>query len=434
MLAGQGHCLPPSWYEVPFLSPTRREDEAAVLDAATGEHRSASGDGRFRRCMDRSIGRFSRALAQHGYHVLFGVSLLSLTSLVAWWSIFIKTAIQQQRDAQYENLKARLTAEALILGHDHTKMPILGALDERLSVVRCGMPESSEFSQPLRPFWQDFCVAARSDYLTSIEKAYQRKRLMIIGESSVLIVVVLLSSFMLYRIIALERRTARELKEFFSRVTHEIKTPVTAIKAFLQTLRAQAIPGAQLLALVDLALKQVERQERLTENLLVGQRLNRDGFGMQLKSFELHGFVDDFLYSHRLMLSQADVEFADAGKGVVVVADPDGLRVILENLMDNAVKYGGTPLRLRIAIARADGRILLQFADNGVGFDPAKSEMIFEAYRRLANELPEGRHGTGMGLYLSRKLARTMGCDLFAESPGRGAGATFTLSLAAGKE
>ena len=73
--------------------------------------------------------------------------------------------------------------------------------------------------------------------------------------------------------------------------------------------------------------------------------------------------------------------------------------------------------------------LVLRVTDNGQGFPPEMAEKLFESYRHLRHELPQGINGTGMGLYLSRKLARRMGGELRASSPGQGEGATFSLWL-----
>jgi signal transduction histidine kinase len=125
---------------------------------------------------------------------------------------------------------------------------------------------------------------------------------------------------------------------------------------------------------------------------------------------------------------EVDIDLGPAG-AVPTRAAPDPFRVILENLLDNARKYGGDrPVRLR---ARVEGdRVALEVVDGGVGFRDTDADAIFEPYQRGSNM--EGRHGTGLGLYIARTLARSLEGDLRAASLGEGRGATFTLWLARG--
>src|SRR6185369_4619027 len=119
-----------------------------------------------------------------------------------------------------------------------------------------------------------------------------------------------------------------------------------------------------------------------------------------------------------------DVEVAiiDA---VQVLADRDGLRVILENLLDNANKYGGGSVR--IAAGVSDGRWRLDISDKGRGFDPATAEKLFDLHNRGSGE--GVTHGAGLGLAIARQLARRMGGEIIAHSAGPGLGAVFTVTL-----
>jgi len=110
---------------------------------------------------------------------------------------------------------------------------------------------------------------------------------------------------------------------------------------------------------------------------------------------------------------------------VQVLADRDGLRVILENLLDNAHKYGGGSVRL--AAATGDGRWRLEIRDQGRGFEPQIAEKLFDLHHRGSGE--GVTHGAGLGLAIARQLARRMGGDIAAYSAGAGHGAVFTVTL-----
>lgn len=382
-------------------------------------------------------------LKSHGYHIVFGITILSLAALVAWWSVFIRKSIELQHDNQYDSMAVSARYLALSMGHDRTSPPKEGVIhaDHRLEIIRLGETSAAEAEDqkpvivPLMPFWPEFSIRPRPEYVSEIEKTFRRQVLMVVGESGVLVLVIIISSFMLYRVIYLERRSAKELKEFWGRLTHEIKTPITGIKAFLQTLQSREFTREELEPLVKLALREVERQEMLAENLLVGQRIEREGFGLKLKPVLLAQRVKGFFEEHRIIIPDGALTLKiDCDSDVKVIADPDAMWVILENLTDNALKYGGRnpKIECRVFMTESHGNVV--FSDAGVGFDPVHAELIFGAYSRLTDELPAGRHGTGMGLYLSRRLARKMGGDLSAHSEGAGKGSAFSLKLKKAKE
>jgi len=372
-----------------------------------------------------------RWLRSHGYHIVFGLTLILLTALVTWWSVFIRQAIELQREYHYNSALDNARIRAFAIGHNRDQQPIVGELaeDSNLEIIRCGDDFHTQHAV-LAPFWPEYCLKPSASYIAAGEEKFRRQLIMVTGESSVLMLAVIICCFMLYQVIRLERRSARQLKEFWHRLTHELKTPITGIKAFLQTLQTQEFSRVELVPLVRLALREVERQEMLAENLLVGQRIAREGLGLKNRSFNLPLRVIEFFEEHRILFPEDALSIAnECSEEVTVHADPDALWVILENLTDNALKYGGNRPKIRCTISADSSHGTVLISDSGVGFDQAESEKLFEAYQRLTSETPVGRHGTGMGLYLSRQLATKMGGSLVAQSSGPGQGASFILSL-----
>lgn len=377
-------------------------------------------------------GRIARTgdwLKRHGFSVLYAFTVLTLALLIAWWSAFISHAIAAQRELELEVLSAALQARLHILLEAEAPPP-LGPLGSDLRFeVLSAQDRPSVLSAKLAPRWPDLALATRSETIAALDKAHKRQRLMVAGESGTLLLAIIFTSLMLYRSIRLERRSYRELHAFWGRMTHELKTPITGLKAFLQTLQSREFNREELAPLLEMALREVERQEMLAENLLVGQRLDRHGLGLQLRQLPLAEYLRRFLDDHRALLVNVDLSLRIlCPDNVEVCADPDALRVILENLIDNALKYGGKPLDLQV---RAEAKPLtasIEVRDKGIGIEPKHREHIFEAYHRLS-EQPRGKHGTGMGLYISRQLARKMGGDLRVHSAGLGKGSTFIILL-----
>jgi signal transduction histidine kinase len=370
-------------------------------------------------------------LRRRGHHIIFGLALLSMAALCTWWAVFINKAILRERQIHYSNLQFRIRAYGFSLGHDPMKPPPLGILekDEQLEIIK-GRAGGNPLAFELAPHWPDYVLRPRREVIAAIDRRFRRRRLMVIGEGSFLGLLVLLSIAMLYRLIQVERRAGQEMREFWRRITHEIKTPITALKAFLQTLKTQELSRAELTPLVDLALKQVERQQQLAQNILIGQRISRDALQLHPVPVNLAEFLENYFSSHALVLTGQSVDLELPPNGPLWVnADPESLHVILDNLVDNALKYAGEKLQLRVIVSLNGENARITVADNGPGFDNRLADNLFDAYRRLNTELPEGKHGTGIGLHISRELARQMGGDLTASCPGPGQGARFHIEL-----
>ena len=361
------------------------------------------------------------------------MSILSLTLLIAWWSVFINRSIEERRSLHMNNLELALTMFSLQMGMSKAEPPQPGQFrrDERFEIARCSS-EPGQWAKPLLPLWPGWCLKVRKVTLKAIERDFKQKKIMVIGESGFLLLLILLSSILLYQFIQLEKRSTREMEEFWGRVTHEIKTPITGIKAFLQSLNNQSLEPGQLLPYVALALKQVEKQEQLAENILAGYRLREQGslHMPRITDLDLAQWVKDYFDLHLAHLTDARISLHLLPEGDLPVrGDGHLLRVILDNIVDNALKYCSPGLVLTVTLFTQGKQAIIAIKDNGPGFSPGLAEKIFTAYKYLGDELPGTRHGSGMGLYIARRLAEQMGGKLKASSKGPGKGAEFQLVL-----
>lgn len=369
-------------------------------------------------------------------HFIFIVSVISLALLAAWWATFINQSIERNRTHTLENLRLSLSLLAFELGNGSSR-PAMGVYepDNRFEVAPYRKDQQS-FSSSLRPAWPDLCLKTRDPVLAEIARDFKRKKIMVTGESGVLVLVILISSILLYRFIKLEKRTVQEVESFWGRVTHEIKTPITGIKAFLQSLKNKSIDPAQLPYFVDMALKQVERQEQLAGNILAGYNL-RSGkrpYPLHLENLNLNQRIREYFSSHGWHLTDAELRILplSPGKDIIVTADNHFWRIILDNIIDNAQKYCSPGLILEVNIFEHNGQAVLAIKDNGPGLDPGMTRKIFQAFKYPPDQLPVTTaipHGSGMGLYISRQLAEQMGGRLTASSNGKNQGTEFQLSL-----
>jgi signal transduction histidine kinase len=362
------------------------------------------------------IYRFRRWFSRQIYHFVFLFSLLMLTMLVTWWAIFLNRSVEQAYELKYDAVLRSVDLNAFTLGHNKHNFPepgLVGA-EGRMEIVN-NSGDSGRYSVELLPYWQGYFIRPTEEYILEIRDELRRQHLMIIGESGLLVVLILVSGFMIYRMYWLEKRTTRELHELWSRVSHDIKTPITGLRAFLETLRDEEMSREEMTPLIRMALKQVERQQLLAENMLVGQKLKNQGIGFHLHTIELMEFLQNYFENHSIHLSQNRVSFSiNSDEPLEVQGDGEAIRIICDNITDNAIKYAGNTLELDVEIKTQGSRAIVSFTDNGPGIEPGTEEDIFKAYRRLDKESPGGSRGTGMGLHISRHLAREMGGELLA--------------------
>jgi signal transduction histidine kinase len=371
-----------------------------------------------------------RSLKRHIHHFIFALTILSLAALITWWAVFIRNSIRAQHSTQLEKLRFEMEYRSKELGNQENS-PIPGVLqnDDRFEVFKCTANDQSMVFR-LEPRWPDLCLRPRKTVLEQIENKYSRLNFMLIGEGSFFVLIILVSSFFLYRFIQLERRTALEVKRFWERSAHEIKTPITGIKAFLQNLKSHAYNAEELAPYVDLALKQVANQEQLANNIMSGYHLRSKDISVKSIDLELKEFLGQYFDNSPLQFtdSQIHLKFQTSGK-IHVKADPSNLKIVLDNIIDNAIKYCLPDLVLAVDITSGKKRAVVSISDNGPGIPPEKANNVFSAFKHPDEELPVKRRGAGFGMYISRRLVHQMGGDFQIISKGVGKGSEFLIHL-----
>ncbi|HET9473333.1 MAG TPA: HAMP domain-containing sensor histidine kinase [Steroidobacteraceae bacterium] len=316
--------------------------------------------------------------AERAELIVLGLTLLATSSLVVWWTILLGGEMRTNETLEREALAAEVEITA-----------------------------------------QD-----RSERLAEIAARHDRRNVMLVGEST-LLALLLSGSLVVLFLLAQRRKQQREdMEKLLQFTSHEFKTPVAGVKGLLQSLAIGSIPEAQRAELIHLGQLECDRLEHLAETILAYQRAMARDPHEGVQPIDARRFIVELLAHRARTASSGTAEVAEI-EATQVLADRDGLRVILENLLDNAHKYGGGTVRLSAAVA--DGRWRLDISDQGRGFPPDSAEKLFDIHNRGSGE--GVTHGAGLGLAIARQLARRMGGDITAHSPGPGQGAVFSVML-----
>lgn len=209
--------------------------------------------------------------------------------------------------------------------------------------------------------------------------------------------------------------------DFLRGVSHNLQTPLTSIRAYAEQLDA-AQPDRRL----GIIAEQSDRLSRMVRQLLTVTRLESGALKPRTEVLSLGTRVRKAWEA--LGVDDVPFEFEDRAAGWLAIADADQLDQVLWALLDNALKYGGgTPVRASVALDDATGRLHLTIADGGPGIADVDRGRLFTRFERGSEAASDG--GSGLGLYVSRELCRTMGGELVLEPPLEGRGAAFTIEL-----
>jgi two-component system phosphate regulon sensor histidine kinase PhoR len=233
------------------------------------------------------------------------------------------------------------------------------------------------------------------------------------------------------------RRLESIRREFVANVSHELKTPLSSIKAYAETLQNGALSDPVMSKrFLERIEEQTERLTRLIMDMLMLARIESDHQAFEIVSLEVPPIVKKCVDDHRgaaeakhiALVAQADGEPAQAAAPCRMKADREGLREILDNLLDNAIKY--TPEGGRVSVVWRSNGTMAQIAvrDSGIGIKPEDQERIFERFYRVDKARSRELGGTGLGLSIVKHLAQSMNGTVAVESEV-GKGSTFTVEL-----
>lgn len=230
----------------------------------------------------------------------------------------------------------------------------------------------------------------------------------------------------IFTLIAVLRRTVRlhhAEATFLTAVSHHLRTPIAGIRAASQMLNHPGLTPEQHARLVTSIVGETDRLARLVENVMETGRLETGHKRLYPEAMDVGALL---LQAVRERQAGTTSRLAAAIEGPLpIVGERHSLRLLIDNLLDNAIKYSPTEAEIRLRAARENERVVVTITDPGCGFDADIEPRLFTRFERGDT----GTHGWGLGLALSRAIARAHGGDVTLTSPGRGQGATATLTL-----
>lgn len=237
-----------------------------------------------------------------------------------------------------------------------------------------------------------------------------------------------------------EIRRNEQHDAFINAVTHELKTPVASIRLYLQTLQTREIDEARRTEFYSIMLADSDRLLHTIEQVLRAGRAGRSRRLLHRSRLDWSEIVRDSvqLARRRYHLPAEVLEYHEeltaTGGGApirpMVLGDADELKAAVSNLVDNAIKYSGQDVGVRVSLSCDDGHTLvLKVRDRGMGLPADQLKQIFKRFYRIPGMTASGVKGSGLGLFIVRSVARRHGGRTYAESQGLGHGSTFVIEL-----
>jgi PAS domain S-box-containing protein len=345
----------------------------------------------------------------------------------------------ERRRYERELLRARLDAEtrarsAVALGHVHDgvlliddagQIELINPAAERIFGVAAAEVVGQPATQSLEGWRPVAEVPAAS--ATEVSAPHVVPVLRTEGEQWLAVAAVGAGDGIVYTVrdVTGERKLDQLRSDLLATVSHELRTPLTGVHGAAETLlgRADELSPASRLSLLEMLVEQTRRLTRIVDEILLATQLDTSAIGTEIDVFDVRealAGLATFPEGHRLVVS--------ADEPIRVRADRDRLRQVVENLVDNALKYSAGPVRIEVESRDLFARVTV--ADDGPGIAPEARDRVFEKFYRLDPEQRSGVSGTGLGLYIARELVERM--DGRIGLLGAKSGATFYVDLPAG--
>jgi PAS domain S-box-containing protein len=231
-----------------------------------------------------------------------------------------------------------------------------------------------------------------------------------------------------------ERILEQIRQDLVATVSHELRTPLAAIYGSAMTLNRDDIelPDDLTATLLGVIVEESTRLTTIVNDLLLASQLDSGRLDVHIERFDARALGESVLEAARTHLPDGvRLELGPVSADVPpIAADEAQLRQVLDNLLENAIKYSPGGGDVRLGVESADGAVRFSIADSGLGIPAAEQDRIFEKFYRLDPDMTGGIGGTGLGLYIARELVRRVGGRVWVE-PNDGAGSVFYVEIPA---
>ncbi len=272
---------------------------------------------------------------------------------------------------------------------------------------------------------------ASPDFISTIHKEETARQIMVGMEGVVFLLVLAFGLWLVHKSIVRLQKLQHHQQNFMMAVTHELKTPLSSLNIYLDTLQSPKISETDKAAIIPKMKEDIHRLRNLVDNVLEASRYEQSRPEQKKERINLTALVSERLTdlkrapNHKLLKLHQSLS-----PDVYIYGNRKSITRVLDALLGNAVKYNTNPtVIIDVTLSTSNDDILLKITDNGIGLEKKEQRAVFDRFYRVGNELTRDFDGTGLGLYLSREIIRAHGGDISVHSDGLGKGTTFTITL-----
>ena len=241
--------------------------------------------------------------------------------------------------------------------------------------------------------------------LEKILSTEKRKTAQYIGEGAVFFLLIVTGAVFIYRAVRKQLKTSLQQQSFMMAITHELKTPIAVTKLNLETLQKRKLEESQQQRLIQNTLQEANRLNALCNNMLLASQMEDGGYETVKEEINISSLVaacvQDFITRFPQRQYQTDLK-----ENLFIEGDEMLLQMAVNNLIDNATKYSPKDTPVHVLLLEDDQFIQLQVKDKGKGVAEEDKKKVFDKFYRSGNSATRAAKGTGLGLYLTKKIVQ----------------------------
>ena len=315
----------------------------------------------------------------HRATVLFWILLLYIIAVLVWWFVLL----ERQNSTIYELKRNEITSSAFDKNSPQFKNALAANEDQR-----------------------------------------RRNTVKYIGEGTTFLILILLGAVLIYRLVRRQFRLQQQQQNFMMAITHELKTPISVSRLNLETLQRHSLDEDKKKKLLQSSLQETMRLDTMINNILVLSQMDAGAYSSSREELDFSDLACDVIQQFKNRYPERQV-ITEIERDVDLNADPLLLKLLVSNLLENANKYSdkGATISCRLT---GNHKVTFQVLDEGTGISHEEKKNIFQKFYRIGNEQTRKTQGTGLGLYLCKKIAAYHGADI-SVTDNQPRGSIFTV-------
>ncbi len=243
---------------------------------------------------------------------------------------------------------------------------------------------------------------AALEKITNVEK---RKTAQYIGEGAVFFLLIIAGAIYIYRVVKRQFKISRQQQNFMMAITHELKTPIAVTKLNLETLQKRKLEESQQQRLLQNTIQEANRLNALCNNMLLYSQIEEGGYKIIKEQVNLSALVNECINEFQTRFPQRQYTTA-IEPGLHIQGDLLLVQMAINNLIDNAAKYTPKELPVALLLFKEDANTVFQIKDEGKGIANEEKKKVFDKFYRVGNTATKEAKGTGLGLYLTKKIVQ----------------------------